>query len=124
MGWWHWLSSLGWCCRVKVGGAGVAMCSRSSSPPLVPRLAESAAPAKPAAAKPRPPAATKSKTLASKKPVGKPGLGVKKMAVKVDDSLFDQKPAEPPLVVTGSNTVRGTAAAEGLAGCRGWTAAA
>jgi ADP-ribosylation factor GTPase-activating protein 2/3 len=41
---------------------------------------------------------TGKKPLISRKPTAKAGggLGVKKMTTKVDDSLFDQKPAEPP----------------------------
>lgn len=63
-----------------------------------------AAPAKPA---PRPGMAGK-KPLISRKPAVKAGggLGVKKMTTKVDDSLFDQNPAEapPPLPVGATAT--------------------
>ena len=52
-----------------------------------------------APAAPRPaarPAAAGKKVLATRKPAAKSGgLGVKKLATKVDDSLFEQKPAEP-----------------------------
>lgn len=49
------------------------------------------------------PVASKSRLLAHKKPAAKKGgLGVSKMTAKVDESLFDQPPAEdPPAVVPG-----------------------
>ena len=44
----------------------------------------------------------KPRLLASKKPAAKTGgLGVKKATNKVDDSIFDQKPAEAPVVAIG-----------------------
>lgn len=51
--------------------------------------------------------------LASKRPGAKSGgLGVKKMTTKVDDSLFDQKPAEapPPPPATAPSPKEGTSA--------------
>ena len=51
----------------------------------------SAGPAKPRpAAKPR---------VAPRKGAKPGGLGVKKLSTKVDESVFDQKPEEPPAVV-------------------------
>lgn len=49
-------------------------------------------------------ATTKPRLLTSKKPAAKKGgLGVSKMTTKVDDSLFEQAPAEEPTtVVAGS----------------------
>ena len=77
-----------------------------------PAAAAAAAAAAPA---PRPvarPAAAGKKVLAPRKPAAKSGgLGVKKLATKVDDSLFDQKPAEPvaPVPVgTGAAASEGT----------------
>lgn len=88
--------------------AGAAASAPATAAPAVPAVNAAAAPkpssstspavgAAPAAAA-RP--AAKSRLLASRKPGvagGKPGgggLGVKKMAVKVDDSLFEQAPEE------------------------------
>ena len=66
------------------------------------------APVVPPAARPAArPAVTGKKVLAPRKPAAKSGgLGVKKLATKVDDSLFDQKPAEPvaPVPVGAGST--------------------
>lgn len=63
-------------------------------------VAAPAAAPKPLLSKPRAGAGAKPRLLASKKPAAKTGgLGVKKMATKADDSIFEQAPAEAPIVV-------------------------
>ena len=76
--------------------SGAPAAAAAAEAPVVP-------PARPAAR----PALTGKKVLAPRKPAAKSGgLGVKKLATKVDDSLFDQKPAEPvaPVPVGAGST--------------------
>jgi len=79
--------------------------AESAAPAAAAAAAE--APAVPAARPAARPALTGKKVLAPRKPAAKSGgLGVKKLATKVDDSLFDQKPAEPvaPVPVGAGST--------------------
>ncbi|BDA43782.1 probable ADP-ribosylation factor GTPase-activating protein [Coccomyxa sp. Obi] len=78
--------------------------SAAAVPPLAENNGSLAATDAPAAAAPAPPAARKPTPAAkprfgaAKKPAAKPGggLGVKRMTTKIDNSLFDQAPAEEP----------------------------
>ncbi len=42
--------------------------------------------------------------ISAKKPAGKLGLGVKKLDTKVDDSMFEQAPSEPPVAAPAKPT--------------------
>lgn len=89
---------------LQAGQAAEAATAAASSGPEPGTSSQDAEAPKAPAAAPKPTSTLNiGKPHASKKPAGKGGLGIKKLAAPVDDALFEQSPApEPPKAPDGS----------------------